>query len=136
MALDTLRRQHPRQEPSAVVPLAGICAGGRPQGRSLPQTFLFTDIEGSTRLWQPDEPVMGRPGAPRRSSPRWWSRRESSPPGDGLAAVFAGRGAVVAARRATALAAEPWPTATPLRVRMGLHTGEAESETATISGPR
>ena len=27
----------PRQEPSAVVPLAGICAGGRPQGRSLPR---------------------------------------------------------------------------------------------------
>ena len=27
----------PRQEPSAVIPLAGICAGGRPQGRSLPR---------------------------------------------------------------------------------------------------
>ena len=33
-----LRRSHPRQEPSAVVPLAGICAGGRPQGRSLPRS--------------------------------------------------------------------------------------------------
>ena len=32
-----LRRPHPRQEPSAVVPHAGICAGGRPQGRSLPR---------------------------------------------------------------------------------------------------
>jgi len=31
-----LRRQDPRQEPSAVVPHAGICTGGRPQGRSLP----------------------------------------------------------------------------------------------------
>ena len=31
----------PRQEPSAVVPLAGICAGGRPQGRSLPATMGF-----------------------------------------------------------------------------------------------
>ena len=28
---------HPRQEPSAVIPHAGICAGGRPQGRSLPR---------------------------------------------------------------------------------------------------
>src|SRR5436309_5237954 len=27
----------PRQEPSAVIPHAGICAGGRPQGRSLPR---------------------------------------------------------------------------------------------------
>ena len=31
-----VRRPYPRQEPSAVVPLAGICPGGRPQGRSLP----------------------------------------------------------------------------------------------------
>ena len=33
-----IRRPHPRQEPSAVVPHAGICAGGRPQGRSLPRS--------------------------------------------------------------------------------------------------
>jgi hypothetical protein len=32
------RRHHPRQEPSAVVPHAGICAGGRPKGRSLPRS--------------------------------------------------------------------------------------------------
>ena len=29
----------PRQEPSAVVPHAGICAGGRPHGRPLPRSF-------------------------------------------------------------------------------------------------
>ena len=40
-----VRRQDPRQEPSAVVPLAGICAGGRPQGRSLPR-ILDADIRG------------------------------------------------------------------------------------------
>src|SRR4249920_2363024 len=34
-----LRRQNLRQEPSAVVPHAGICAGGRPRGRSLPRIF-------------------------------------------------------------------------------------------------
>ncbi len=28
---------HPRQEPSAVIPHAGICAGGRPRGRFLPR---------------------------------------------------------------------------------------------------
>ena len=32
MAERAIRRPHPRQEPSAVIPLAGICAGGRPQG--------------------------------------------------------------------------------------------------------
>src|ERR1019366_5663993 len=36
LAERSVRRPHPRQEPSAVVPLAGICPGGRPQGRSLP----------------------------------------------------------------------------------------------------
>src|SRR5664280_1552399 len=30
----------PSQEPSAVVPHAGICAGGRPKGRSLPRHYL------------------------------------------------------------------------------------------------
>ena len=35
LAERAVRRPHPRQEPSAVIPLAGICAGGRPQGRSL-----------------------------------------------------------------------------------------------------
>ena len=39
MAERAIRRPHPRREPSAVVPLAGICAGGRPQGRSLPRPF-------------------------------------------------------------------------------------------------
>src|SRR3954471_15884921 len=34
-----LRRQNLRQEPSAVVLHAGICAGGRPRGRSLPRLF-------------------------------------------------------------------------------------------------
>ena len=36
LARRQLRRSHPREEPSAVVPLAGICAGGRRQRRSLP----------------------------------------------------------------------------------------------------
>ena len=35
-----LLRHHLRQEPSALAALAGICAGGRPQGRSLPQKAL------------------------------------------------------------------------------------------------
>jgi len=33
-----LPRSHPRQEPSALAAHAGICAGGRPQGRSLPRS--------------------------------------------------------------------------------------------------
>ena len=44
-----LRRQNLRQEPSAVVPHAGICAGGRPRGRSLPR--LFWQMLGLVLLW-------------------------------------------------------------------------------------
>lgn len=35
-----LCRHYPRQEPSAVVPHAGICAGGREQSRFLPRLIL------------------------------------------------------------------------------------------------
>ena len=48
--------------------------------------------------------------------------------GDGLAAAFGSAAAAVSAAIAAqrSLEAQPWPTETPLRVRMGLHTGEAE----------
>jgi O-antigen/teichoic acid export membrane protein len=40
MAKRAVRRPHPRQEPSALKALAGICAGGPPpQGRSLPRPY-------------------------------------------------------------------------------------------------
>ena len=59
-----LRRQHPRQEPSAVVPHAGICAGGRPQGRSLPRHIRDA---GTNRHRERNERVRHR----RSSAPRW-----------------------------------------------------------------
>jgi hypothetical protein len=37
ISLSAARRHHPRQEPSAVVPHAGICAGGGPKGPFLPR---------------------------------------------------------------------------------------------------
>ena len=44
----TLPRSHPRQEPSALAAHAGICAGGRPQGLSLPRSTPAkrTDLAG------------------------------------------------------------------------------------------
>ena len=51
-----LQRSHPRQEPSALAVHAGICAGGRPKGRSLPQ---YPKVPGS------------RPGRPTRSRGQW-----------------------------------------------------------------
>ena len=51
--LGTLRRQNPRQEPSAVTPHAGICAGGRRKRRSLPRSFVI-DVSRSRKIvgWQ------------------------------------------------------------------------------------
>jgi predicted ATPase/class 3 adenylate cyclase len=95
-------------------------------------TFLFTDIEGSTRLWQQDETAMrsalSRHDQLLRKVIAEHEGRVFSAMGDGMAAAFGSAWAAVQAALAAQrwLAAEPWPTATPLRVRMGLHTGEAE----------
>jgi predicted ATPase/class 3 adenylate cyclase len=92
--------------------------------------FLFTDIEGSTRRWEQEPEAMGRAlarhdeildAAISNCGGVVFSRM-----GDGVAAAFAspvaGLEAAVAAQRA--LAAAAWDSSGPLRVRMGLHTGE------------
>jgi predicted ATPase/class 3 adenylate cyclase len=95
-------------------------------------TFLFTDIEGSTRLWQQDEEAM-RSALSRHDELLAGVVAEHagvvfSSMGDGIAAAFpSASGAVKAALAAQgSLEVEVWPTGTPLRVRVGLHTGEAE----------
>jgi len=109
---------------------------GEPGGAELPAgtvTFLLTDIEGSTRLWEtvPEameaalerhnrivtEVIDGHGGVVVTS------RGE----GDSFFAAFASAVAAVEAAGACQLrlGSEPWPTGAALRVRMGLHTGEA-----------
>ena len=94
-------------------------------------TFLFTDIEGSTRRWEHEPRAMADALALHNSIVR--NEVESragavvSTMGDGFAVVFASAanalaGALEAQR---SLAAATWPEETgALRVRMGLHTGE------------
>jgi predicted ATPase/class 3 adenylate cyclase len=95
-------------------------------------TFLFTDIEGSTRLWQFDEGTMrialARHDEVLQSVIRELGGTVFSTMGDGMAAAFPGAVAAVAAAVAvqTRLHAEPWATAEPIRVRIGLHSGEAD----------
>jgi predicted ATPase/class 3 adenylate cyclase len=100
--------------------------------RSATVTFLFTDIEGSTRLWQQDEQAM-RAAMARHDEVLHAAVADHggdvfSTMGDGLAAAFGSPSAAVAAAvmAQRELALEQWPTALPIRVRMGLHTGEAE----------
>ena len=93
-------------------------------------TFLFTDIEGSTRLLQQlgdrYPAVRDEHAAILRRAIGDGDGVEVSTEGDSFFAAFASPvaavGAAVAAQRA--LAARPWPPGSPVRVRMGLHTGE------------
>jgi class 3 adenylate cyclase len=96
-------------------------------------TFLFTDIQGSSRLWEDHHAAMPAALAQHDSLLRGivetHGGRVFKTTGDGLHAVFDQASAAVAAALAgqQALAAGPWPglPQAPL-VRMGLHTGEAQ----------
>lgn len=93
-------------------------------------TFLFTDIEGSTRLLTrlgdryPD--LLGEHGAILREAVTAAGGVEVSTEGDSFFCVFTSAPkeveAAVAAQRG--LARHPWPEGVEVKVRMGLHTGE------------
>ena len=95
-------------------------------------TFLFTDLAGSTRLWEdfPDamQPALARHDEIVRTAIEGHGGHVVKTTGDGFHAAFAtAPGAAAAARAAQrGLAAEPWAATGPLRVRMGLHTGTGE----------
>jgi len=95
-------------------------------------TFLFTDIEGSTRLWETQQTAMraalARHDALLHSTIRYHRGHVFKTVGDAFCAAFhTAPDAVAAALEAQrALAAEPWPEAARLRVRMALHSGAAE----------
>jgi predicted ATPase/class 3 adenylate cyclase len=95
-------------------------------------TFLFTDLEGSTRLWEehPDAmgPALARHDAIVRDAIEGYGGCVVKMRGDGFHAVFGtAHDAVDAAVAAQlALGGEAWDVTGPLRVRMGLHTCEAE----------
>jgi predicted ATPase/class 3 adenylate cyclase len=98
-------------------------------------TFLLTDIEGSTRLWETVPEAMEE--ALERHNRLLTEVIEghggvvigSRGEGDSFFAVFPGAVAAVEAAGACQLrlAAEAWPAGAAVRVRMGLHTGEARA---------
>ncbi|HXJ65429.1 MAG TPA: adenylate/guanylate cyclase domain-containing protein, partial [Actinomycetota bacterium] len=93
-------------------------------------TFVFTDIEGSTLALQAlaDRwlPVLEDHNRLLRSAVREAGGLDIRTEGDALFAVFESARAAVAAGAAAqrALAAHTWPPDVPIRVRMGMHTGE------------
>jgi len=104
-------------------------------------TFLFTDIEGSTHLWEryPEamKAALARHDGLLRQAIESNSGRVIKTTSDGCHAVFAsaaeGMLAAVAAQKA--LLAEPWAETSPVKVRMALHTGEAELREGDYYGP-
>ena len=93
-------------------------------------TFVFTDLESSTRLWEelpePMADALARHDAILREAVEDHDGVVLTRMGDGIAAVFVSAPHAVAAavevqRR---MGAEPWGETGPLRARMGLHTDE------------
>jgi predicted ATPase/class 3 adenylate cyclase len=103
-------------------------------------TFLFTDIEGSTRLadrlgdaWGA---VLELHDAILREAVAAHAGVVVSTAGDSVFAVFAvpERALTAATAAQRALADAPWPEGSPVRVRMGLHTAAAEVAGANYAG--
>jgi class 3 adenylate cyclase len=104
-------------------------------------TLLFTDVEGSTRLWDAERDAMA--AALRRHDEILRDAIEQAggyvfkTAGDSFCAAFsaarAGLDAALAAQRN--LAAQSWPTSRPIVVRMGLHAGVCEERDGDYFGP-
>jgi predicted ATPase/class 3 adenylate cyclase len=97
-------------------------------------TFLLTDIEGSTRLWDQDAPSMQKAVARQQTIIAELVQQhagrlpKAQGEGDSVLAVFPRASDAVAATLEIqrSLNSEVWPTNTPIRIRIALHTGEAE----------
>lgn len=104
-------------------------------------TFLFTDLEGSTRLWE-EHPEAMRDALKRhdellQEAVERYHGYLVKTTGDGIHAAFATADDAVAAAIAaqTSLTSETWDSTGALRVRMGLHTGAAELRDGDYYGP-
>jgi predicted ATPase/class 3 adenylate cyclase len=104
-------------------------------------TFLFTDVEGSTRLWEQDpermRPALARHDAIARAAVEAHGGRVVKMTGDGMHAVFPEPHAALRAALALQQAlADPAATGgLALRVRCGLHAGSGESRDDDYFGP-
>ena len=100
-------------------------------------TFLFTDLEDSTRLWeqfpQAMRPALARHDALLKQAVEAQRGSIVKTTGDGIHAVFESAADAAAAALAAQMAIqkEKWPQETgALRVRMGLHSGESWARAA------
>lgn len=103
--------------------------------------FLFSDIEGSTRMEEaigtgPYAEIRERHRAILRSAFAAHGGEEQGTEGDSFFVVFTtvgqALGAAIEAQRA--IAAEPWPKGGTVRVRMGINAGEATLAGGSLVG--
>ena len=110
-----------------------ISTNAQPGNRTV--TFLMTDVEGSTRLWEehPDamQAALARHDAVAQEVIEQCNGRlvKSRGEGDSLFVVFSAPvDAVLAAGRLQhAFAAETWPQPVVIKSRMAIHAGDAEA---------
>nr|MBA2382488.1 adenylate/guanylate cyclase domain-containing protein [Chloroflexota bacterium] len=114
--------------------------GASARADAAPSTFLLTDIAGSTRLWEEHGDSMGASLAVHddllRTSITTHGGHVVKTMGDGMLAVFdSAPAAVEAALQAQrALRDNEWGPTGPLRVRMAIHSGTAESREGDFFG--
>jgi LuxR family maltose regulon positive regulatory protein len=145
------------REMAAETSMAGALASDLPTPPKTPElaeaawpsgttTFLFTDIEGSSRLWEHEPQAM--PAALQRHEALLRQAIAEhrgvvfKTIGDAVCAAFASAPQALAAALASqrALLAEAWdahglPAGQPVRVRMALHSGAAQARDSDYVGP-
>src|SRR5947209_6355311 len=103
-------------------------------------TFLYTDVEGSTELWQQHPEVMtdviARHDAMLKEIIASHGGQVFRTVGDAVHAAFTDPAAAVEAALAAqrAVSAEPWPEGIALGVRIGIHTGAVEVNEDVYAG--
>jgi predicted ATPase/DNA-binding SARP family transcriptional activator len=104
-------------------------------------TFGFSDIEGAARLWagrrQQTAQAMARHDVLVRSAAADHDGYIFATGGDSFGVAFhrAGDAVAWASELQDAINTEPWPDGAEIRLRIGLHTGEAEELRNDYFGP-
>ena len=104
-------------------------------------TLLFTDVEGSARLWELDGDAMAdaseRCGRIVQDEVEGAGGRLFRTVGEACCAVFANPSAALSAAVAVqrAVWAEPWAISSPVEVRMALHSGTCVERAGDYFGP-
>jgi class 3 adenylate cyclase len=106
-------------------------------------TFLLTDVEGSTRLWEAHHEAMERALArhdrlvSQAVAHHGGRLVKAKGEGDSTFSVFDSPASAVAAalELQRTVAAEPWSLPVPLAVRVAVHAGDVQERDADFYGP-